>query len=90
MCDCIKNINADLKAAGQCNDATMFGESKATTMLIRTDTWVHEKRRNKPTRIIASFCPFCGEKYGAKDGEHALDGQPTVQAAAVSSGEDVR
>lgn len=85
MCDCIKTINADLKTEGQCVDATMFGESKATTMLIRTDKWVHENRRKKPSRIIASFCPFCGEKYGVKDGEHALDGQPTLQAPVVAS-----
>lgn len=63
MCECLANLNRDLKPAGQCVDATMFGVGKATTMLIRTDKWVHESRRNKPSRIIASFCPFCGEKY---------------------------
>lgn len=63
MCECISNLNRDLKPEGQCVDATMFGAGKATTMLIRTDRWVHENRRSKPSRIIASFCPFCGEKY---------------------------
>ena len=63
MCDCIKDINDKLKASGQCLDATMFGVRKATTMLIRTDKWKHENRRSMPTRMIASFCPFCGENY---------------------------
>lgn len=79
MCDCIEKIDADLKAEGQCLDATMFGERKATTMLIRKDKWKHENRRSKPTRIIAKFCPFCGEKYadlkGAPTPEHFPQGR---------------
>lgn len=63
MCDCIEKIDADLKPSGQCVDATMFGKRKATVMLIRTDKWKHENRRNKPSRIMASYCPFCGEKH---------------------------
>jgi len=63
MCDCIKEIDDKLKPDGQCLDATMFGERKATVMLIRTDKWKHESRRGKPSRMIASFCPFCGVKY---------------------------
>ena len=63
MCDCLSDLNAKLKPEGQCVDATMFGIGKATTMLIRTDKWVHENRRKKSSRVIASFCPFCGEKY---------------------------
>jgi hypothetical protein len=73
MCDCIKNIDTDLAATGQCLDATMFGQRKATVMLIRKDKWVHENRRSKPTRMIANFCPFCGESY-AKAAE-ALPGR---------------
>lgn len=71
MCGCIAKIDADLKAGGQCLDATMFGERKATTMLIRTDKWKHENRRSMPTRMIASFCPFCGEKYAEAKAEAA-------------------
>lgn len=71
MCDCISKIDADLKSEGQCLDATMFGERKATTMLVRTDKWKHESRRGKPTRIIATFCPFCGEKYADSRAEVA-------------------
>ncbi len=63
MCDCLDKIDADLKPEGQCADATMFGQRKATMMLIRTDKWKHENRRGKPTRIIATFCPICGTKY---------------------------
>lgn len=71
MCGCIAKIDADLKPSGQCLDATMFGERKATIMLIRTDKWKHENRRSKPTRMIANFCPFCGEKYPEAKAEAA-------------------
>lgn len=71
MCGCISKIDADLKPDGQCLDATMFGDRKATVMLIRTDKWKHENRRSKPTRVIASFCPFCGEKYPRPKAEAA-------------------
>lgn len=63
MCKCIEEIDAALKPAGQCVDATMFKLRKAAIMLIRTDKWRHENRRGKPSRMIASYCPFCGEKY---------------------------
>jgi hypothetical protein len=66
MCDCIETLDKDLKAAGQCLDATMFGQRKATTTLIRTDKWKPESRRGKPTRVIATYCPFCGEKYSSE------------------------
>ena len=65
MCDCIDNINAELKPEGQCLDATMFGVRKATTRLIRTDKYALENRSYKDKLIVATFCPFCGEKYQA-------------------------
>lgn len=71
MCTCIEHIDADLKPTGQCVDATMFGERKATTMLIRTDKWKHENRRTMPTRIVATYCPFCGTKYAEAKSEAA-------------------
>ncbi len=84
MCDCIARIDADLKSNGQCLDATMFGERKASTMLIRTDKWKHENRRNKPTRVIATYCPFCGVKYAG--GNEAADaGALTSQARGGAS-----
>ena len=69
MCSCIERINKDLESDGQCLDATMFGHRKVTTMLIRKDKWKHENRRNKPTRFIATYCPFCGDKYPIGDRE---------------------
>lgn len=67
MCGCIERIDGELKAEGQCLDATMFGHRKATMMLIRTDKWIPESRRHKAKRIIANHCPFCGEKYPIED-----------------------
>jgi hypothetical protein len=71
MCGCISKIDSKLKSIGQCLDATMFGERKATVMLIRTDKWKHENRQSMPKRMIARFCPFCGEKYPASKAEAA-------------------
>lgn len=67
MCECIQNIDADLKDAGQALNATMFGLRRPLIDLIRTDKWVSETRRGKPRVIIASYCPFCGEKYVDED-----------------------
>ena len=71
MCDCIAKLDGELRPTGQCLDATMFGERKAAIGLIRTDKWCAETRRNKPTRMIAAFCPFCGEKYPESKAEDA-------------------
>lgn len=71
MCDCINKIDGDLKPNGQCLDATMFGERKMAMLLIRTDKWTPETRRSKPRRILATYCPFCGEKYQAAQAEDA-------------------
>lgn len=83
MCDCIKDIDEKLNSAGQCLDATMFGIRKATIMLIRKDKWKHENRRSKPTRAVASFCPFCGQKYpSSEDGPVCEAVSVTVRSAA--------
>ncbi len=41
------------------------------THLIRRDTWKPEKRRGKASFFVATFCPFCGEKYADDSVERA-------------------
>jgi hypothetical protein len=67
MCDCVKDIDENLKADGHCLNASIFGNPRRCAIdLIRTDKWVSENRRNKPRLMLAEFCPFCGEKYVEK------------------------
>lgn len=65
MCGCIEKIDADL-APEHCLDATLNllgGAQRPMIGLIRRDKYEIEKRRGKPRFVIASFCPWCGEKY---------------------------
>ena len=64
MCNCIADIDKRLEPDGQCINASIFGNPRRAAIdLIRMDKWVPENRRKKPRLMIASFCPFCGEKY---------------------------
>jgi hypothetical protein len=76
MCNCIRDINTKLKEGVVCLSATMplteNGISRALIPLIRLDKWIIENRRNKPKDMIASFCPWCGEKYPTQDKSEEL------------------
>lgn len=65
MCDCIEKINTQLKAEGYTLNASLgfSGPRRAMIGLIRTDRHVLESRRGKPSSMVASHCPWCGEKY---------------------------
>jgi hypothetical protein len=66
MCDCINTVNEKLKPDHTLNCTLAFrdGEVERPIIgLIRRDTWKLETRRGKPSSFLASFCPFCGEKY---------------------------
>lgn len=73
MCDCIINIDEKLKADGQCLNASMFETRRVAIGLIRTDKWIAENRSSKFGLMIATFCPFCGEKYPTKQTSEAID-----------------
>lgn len=63
MCDCIDEINAERKPYGQTLNATMLSTRRALISLIRTDKYTIENRTSKTKYYVATFCPFCGEKY---------------------------
>lgn len=66
MCNCIETVNAKLAPEHRL-DATlaiMPGQvAKPLIGLRRCDRGSLETRRNKPSFMVPTFCPFCGEKY---------------------------
>lgn len=73
MCDCIKKIDDKLAENEQCLNVVWgigVNPSRPLIGLIRKDRWQIESRRNKPKHMIASFCPFCGEKYDTSKGDN--------------------
>lgn len=67
MYSCIRDINFSLKEHALRLNATIpivpNSVPRAVIFLIRMDKWIIETRRSKPKDMIASFCPWCGEKY---------------------------
>ncbi len=67
-CNCIADINADI---GPKHNAilvtTLFGEPRAVIGTEKVDS----RKRGKPPVMLASFCPFCGLKYGQRVAEAA-------------------
>lgn len=65
MCDCIAVINDELRKR---NTKLAFGfsfsdgEMKLHSIIIQTETTTPGKRRIKPPLVLASHCPFCGDK----------------------------
>lgn len=64
MCECVERIDNLLKER---NDNTMLniplfvgdGPVRVFVETIKRS----EKKRGKPVKLFANFCPFCGEKY---------------------------
>ena len=67
MCDCINIIErGNPEHRVNCTLAFREGEvSRPIIALIRKDNWKPETRRNKVSSVLATFCPFCGQKYAA-------------------------
>ena len=71
MCDCAKQVNKSLKE----NDTNtrldipmMLSMSENTVSADRLSVSTckaSSKSRKKAQRVMASYCPFCGEKYDA-------------------------
>lgn len=61
-CDCIDDINTRI---GESHNAilvtTLFGTPKAVIGTVKLDG----KKRGKTPHMLATFCPFCGERYMA-------------------------
>lgn len=64
MCNCIDKMNADLKKYNTQLDTniSIFNADKPAIVVLGTMK-IESKVRRGPARLIATFCPFCGEKY---------------------------
>jgi hypothetical protein len=75
-CSCIGEIDETLKPYGHALVTTMFGEPK-----VCIETYRERKGAKKPPKVLASFCPFCGAKYGWTAREDATVAQaPKAEA----------
>jgi len=62
MCDCVHRINAGLAKSEFPNtmvEYPLFGEPVTFVLTCKRE----EKVRQKPKRVFATYCPFCGVKY---------------------------
>jgi hypothetical protein len=58
-CECFADIDALLKLRNTVLVRNLFGPPRALV-----ETMVDEKKRGaNPTKVFATFCPFCGAKY---------------------------
>lgn len=60
MCDCIAETNKLLAEHNGTLVTTLFGNPQRCT--VGTDK-ADSKKRGRAPFMLASFCPFCGEKY---------------------------
>ena len=66
-CDCIETIERDKLPEHRIDVAICFAGSslvaRTFSRLIRRDNGQVETRRKRHHSIVATFCPFCGERY---------------------------
>ena len=61
-CSCISEVNAKLAESNGELLMTFWPVSRPLMETQKLDT----KKRVKPPLVVATFCPFCGEKYPEK------------------------
>lgn len=61
MCDCITEVNAKL---AESNGEMLTTLWPVVRPLMETQK-LEPRKRVKPPLVVATFCPFCGEKYAA-------------------------
>lgn len=71
MCNCISEVEAKLKETGRNTKLdipvtfSLTGKLSADRVNVATCKR-DDKKREKPLRLFAAFCPFCGEAYPDK------------------------
>jgi len=75
-CSCIETIEAEqLLGEHRIDIAICLTKTglvaRAYSRLLRRDTGKPETRRGKHSSIVATFCPFCGERYEPAPAEPA-------------------
>lgn len=59
MCNCITEVNAKLAESNGELAITFWPMVRPLLETMKLDT----RKRVKPPLVVATFCPFCGEKY---------------------------
>lgn len=68
MCNCISEVEAKLKETGRNTKLdipitfSLTGKLSADRVNVATCKR-DDKKREKPLRLFAAYCPFCGEAY---------------------------
>ena len=85
MCGCIQRIDAELKAAGHNTmlNTTLFGTPKAVVATVQRETG---RGKKKAHLMLASYCPFCGERYPSP--QATTPSQDSTAPASASPPED--
>lgn len=67
MCDCITQINEQIRVHQTELDVSILSGGQKDAVRVHVSTYipykVKTKRGQKPTRLLATYCPFCGKKY---------------------------
>lgn len=64
MCNCATEINAELaQRNGRLVNGFSLGKGEMEFFPVMIEVEKMNTRGKKPPRVLASFCPFCGEKY---------------------------
>lgn len=65
MCDCIDMANEKLAKRNTVLDVPVFiGSGTVQTQGVRVATKkLDSNKKEGPVKLLATFCPFCGEQY---------------------------
>lgn len=66
-CSCIETVNAKLADRNTQVHLPWFVIGGGTPRPFVETIKVDEGKRGKPTKLFASFCPFCGVKYPERE-----------------------
>lgn len=65
MCDCIKETNESLKEVDSNSQLSLAMSIKVgiPDRVIISTYKIDRQKKKGPITLVASYCPFCGEKY---------------------------
>jgi len=77
MCDCISSTDEMLAEHNTTLVTTLFGIPQRCA--VSTAQLATGRGKKRAAIMIASFCPFCGEKYGSASPSAVLDVEEAAQ-----------